>query len=147
MTKLHVVPEASYTLATAERNGLPAVAILNLAYANFDHCADYPWLLSISLEVEDQSDNGLPTDAEAEVLNWVEDAIEAELALVTPFHHVARQSWNGERIIDYYVEAGDKALACMESLDNSGRLPRALTATIERDPEWSSWLPMLQTFV
>jgi hypothetical protein len=146
MTTVHVVPEAAYTLATAERDGLPAVALLNLAYNDFEHCADYPWLLSVTIELENQSDNGLPTDEEADVLNKLEDAIETALAEVTTFHHIARQSWNGMRVLDYYVHAGEEARVCVESLSKAGAVPRKLEAKVERDPKWASWLPMLQAF-
>jgi hypothetical protein len=146
MTTRHAFPEPIYTVATAERDGLPAVAILNLAYNEYEFCADYPWLLSITIEIVGQSDEGLPTDEEGAVLNQMEDTIEAVLADITPFHNIARQTWNGQRVLDYYVQFGDKARACIESLSQSPSIPRGLKATIERDSQWAAWLPMLQAF-
>jgi hypothetical protein len=146
LTTQHIVPEPIYTVATAERDGLPAVAILNLAYNEFEHCADYPWLLSITIDIVGQSHEGLPTDEEGSVLNQIEDSIEAVLANITPFHHIARQTWNGQRVLDYYVQFGDEARACVESISQSDAIPRGLKVTIERDPQWTAWLPMLQAF-
>jgi len=146
MSVQYAVPEAAYTLTSAERDGLPAIAMLNLAYNDFEQCADYPWLLSLTIQLGRQTDNGLPTDDEAVVLNRAEDAIEAALAKITPFHHIARQSWNGQRVLDYYVQRGDEAQACLERLAKSGVLERKLETSVKCDPKWASWLPMLRSF-
>ncbi len=77
--------------------------MINTAYKDYSYCADYPWHLEIEIAIQDKTEAGLPTDAEGGVLNSVEDQLEAELRKAGAVHFIARQTWNGRRMLDYYV--------------------------------------------
>ena len=44
-------PEEAYTLTHAERDGLPAVAMINLAYQNYEFCSEFPWLIEVEITI------------------------------------------------------------------------------------------------
>jgi hypothetical protein len=134
-----------YALAQGERDGFPAIAMINTACSDHSLCAEYPWLLSIQIDMRESTEQGFPTDAEAAVLNEIEDRIEHFLHSATPFHHIARQTWNGLRLIDYYVSDGRKAQATIEALGRDNSLDRTISVSIKEDPAWRDWMPTLES--
>ncbi len=139
-------PEDSFTIGQGERDGLPAIVMLNLAYRDYPYSSDYPWHLAVEITIGDRTDAGLPTNTEAEVLNAVEDTIEQEVRKSGGIHYIARQTWNGLRLLDYYVEnlAGvEEALAALRA---NGALARSFTYKLEEDPDWALCRPFFKNF-
>ena len=130
-------PEESFSIGQGERDGRPAFAMVNLAYKGYAFCADYPWHLQVEIAFEDATEHGLCTDAEAEVLNGMEDRLEAAMRATGAVHYIARQTWNGLRMIDYYVEDGEGVERALAALSESKQLERSFTFKLERDGEWS----------
>jgi hypothetical protein len=129
-------PAERITLAEGERDGLPAIAMINLAYREYAYRAEYPWHVQVQITLNDAYDSGFPTHSEAEVLNALEDRMEEELGTAGHVHFIARQSWNRIRFLDYYVgngEAAERVLAAM-----AGTSPREFTTKVERDDSWAN---------
>ena len=139
-------PEDALTIGQGERDGRPAFVMLNLAYRDYSFPSDYPWHLEIEIAFEDANEHGLCTDDEAQVLNAMEDRIEAALRETGAVHYIARQTWNGLRMIDYYVENGEAAEHALEALATAGQLDRTFTFEVKRDDEWSICQPFLDSF-
>jgi len=78
----------------------------------------------------------LPTEAESVVLNCIEDDMEAAMRKSGAVHHIARQTWNGLRVLDYYVENGP-AIESLLAAVRDARPPRSFKFTVERDDAWS----------
>jgi hypothetical protein len=131
-------PGESFSIGKGERDGLPAFAMVNLAYRGYAFHADYPWHLEIEIAFEDANEHGLCTDAEAEVLNAMEDRLEAEMRETGAVHYIARQTWNGLRMIDFYVENRDGVERVLAGLSESRQLPRGFTFKLARDDEWAT---------
>lgn len=130
-------PEENFSIGQGERDGLPAFAMVNLAYKGYAYRSDYPWHIQIEVRFQDATESGLCTDAEAEVLNALEDRLEAEMRKADAVHYIARQTWNGLRMIDYYVEDGEAVERALASLSDSGQLARPFTFKLERDEDWA----------
>jgi hypothetical protein len=139
-------PEDAFAIGQGERDGLPAFAMVNLAYKGYQFRADYPWHLQIEITIEDATEYGLCSDAEAEVLNAVEDQLETEMRKTGAVHYVARQTWNGLRMIDYYLGSGDAVERALSALSSGGRVARSFTYKIERDEDWSICEPFFKRF-
>lgn len=137
-------PEEQYSLAAAEQEGLPAVMMLNLAYAGYEFCGEFPWLASITIRLLDSTDNGLPTNEEGAALNDLQDQFEEILRSHGGFHTVARQSWNFTRVLDYYgADDAPFRRAFAEWIDTI-EAPRKATLEMTLDREWSTWAPTLE---
>jgi hypothetical protein len=128
-------PEDEFVIAQAERNGLPVIATINRAYRRYPHAADYPWHVEIVVTMQDTTDKGLPTNAEADVLNALEDSIEEGLKAAGGTHYIARQTWNNIRMLDYYVEDGPSAEAVLKAFQASAP-KRSLQFKVQRDDAW-----------
>jgi hypothetical protein len=67
-------PEANFSLfETTDSNGDYVVFTVNAAYKDYEYKEDYPWCLSILIDIE--SAEGYPTSEESELLNQLEDRI------------------------------------------------------------------------
>lgn len=128
-------PADRYVVAQGERDGLLAVAMINKAYERYSFTAEYPWHIQIEIAMEDTTDQGLPTNAEADVLNALEDSLESALKAAGAVHYIARQTWNNLRMIDFYVDDGaaaEKALGAFATASS-----RPLQFKLERDETWA----------
>ena len=130
------LPNEAYVLAQGERDGLPVIAMINDAYKRYPFREDYPWHVEIEIEMADLDEARLPTEAESVVLNCIEDDMEAAMRKSGAVHHIARQTWNGLRVLDYYVENGP-AIESLLAAVRDARPPRSFKFTVERDDSWS----------
>lgn len=120
-----------------ESNNLVFITI-NLAYRAYPSKANYPYLAQVNITTVDQNANGHPTDAEAVVLNRVEDGITAELNGL----FIGRATTKGGRELMYMVGDADKANAALTRM-SSGPHERAWEFRISKDPDWARVQPLL----
>lgn len=135
-------PSPCFACSRGERDGLPVVAVINVALAEYANCQEFPWLVELEIEAEEADDCGLPTIEEVERLNAIEERLQTELAPCGA-HFVARQTWNRRRLLDYYVGDGPAARERVAALVERGGLGRRVTMKVSRDGDWSTWLPTL----
>jgi hypothetical protein len=130
-------PDESFSIGQGVRDGLPAVAMINVAYKDYSFRSEYPWHVEIQIQIEDRTDVGFPTNEEAGVLNALEDQIERDLRGTGGVHFIARQTWNGVRVLDYYIEC-ERVEPVLANLADSGSVPRSFAFKVERDDAWSA---------
>lgn len=139
-------PEANCTVCESQRDGLPVFATLNLAYKRYQFKSEYPWNLEIEISMNEVNNDGLPLSKEAEVLNEIEDLLEEEMREMLGMHYIARQTWNGIRLIDYYVSDRDIAESALLKLINENRISRKMTYKISSDIKWDTANAFLRHF-
>jgi hypothetical protein len=114
------LPEPHYSLIDTERDGMPAVVVINDALEGFEHRDIFPWHLTITIEATRLAKNGMPTKAEATLLDDLGDKLEESLAACTTEHgatnilFLARITCDGKRELIYRVhdpEIADAELA------------------------------------
>jgi hypothetical protein len=136
-------PKEAIALSEGENQGLPAIAMINAAYRNYQYCDEFPWLLELSIAFEGANDMGLPSKEEAEILNQLEDVIEEGLKSVAQVHFIARQTWNGTRSLDYYCDNRDTAEQWLRKFQATPAATRTLNYRIKKELGWESWMPTL----
>ena len=129
-------PEEEFVIAHAERDGLPVIATINRGYRRYAHKAEYPWHAEIVITMQETTDQGLPTNSEADVLNTLEDQLESALKAEGAAHYIARQTWANIRMLDYYVDDGPAAEKALGALAAASTRP--LQFKVERDEAWAS---------
>ena len=128
-------PAESFVVDQGERDGLPAFSMVDRGYKGYPFRREYPWHIEITIQIKDTNDAGLPSETEAEVLNALEDRIEAEMRKQSAIHHIARQTWNRIRMLDYYVEHGPVIRTILAAM-RDGNPIRSFKYTIEHDDSW-----------
>jgi hypothetical protein len=83
-----------FGLATGERDGLAYFLSVRQKFTETSDKERYPWLLTIQIDSEGESQLGLVSDDEAEVLNLLEDFFEEKLSTLTEMFFVGRITWN-----------------------------------------------------
>jgi hypothetical protein len=136
------VPKPHYTLFDNTRNGLPEVIVVNDALLSFPHIEVFPWHLCVKLEVEELSENGMPTHDESQLLFGIGDRIEATvLGGRTEFGgenalFLARSTWNMIRELHFHVHDPEIAHGALQRLLDSETWQRGWEYRMQSDPEW-----------
>jgi hypothetical protein len=128
-------PRSEIVAINGEHEGKPAVALVNSAYQQYPYKAQFPWHVHIEIQLEETTEQGLPTDAEGAVLTTVEDGIEYRLGQTCAVHYIGRRTWNGTRALDYYVEDGELARRILQSISDR-QTARGFTFTVKKDENW-----------
>ena len=126
------LPEPHYSLIDTERDGMPAVVVLNDALERFKHRDIFAWHLTITIEATRVAKHGMPTKAESVILDELGDKLENALVACKTEHgstntlFLARITCDGKRELVYRVR--DPEIANAE-------LARRTEMHVER--EWS----------
>jgi len=136
MTENHF-PEANFSLfETTDSNDDYVVFIVNTAYKDYAYKEEYPWCLSILIDVE--SAEGYPGSEEAELLNQLEDAISDQLSQVCHCHYIVRVTTKGCRQIIFYVDDPKQANELLQELINTPDPVRQWEYDMREDYEWEN---------
>lgn len=129
------IPPPIYTLIDTERDGMPAVVMVNQALLGFEHPGDFSWHLVISLTPRAFAANGMPTSAEAHALAEQEVRIE-DVLLGTNAMFLARQTWNQSRVSFYRVADPAVANHVLTTLIEAPAQSHEWEYTMLDDPDW-----------
>lgn len=140
-------PQESFTISQGEIQGMPVFAMINLAYKRYGFGADYPYHLELEFDLAEKTDAGLTTRDEANVLNEAEDLLIEEFQKASiALHFIVRQTWNGKRIIDAYVDKKEGAESVLNACIAKNAFKRACTFKLMHDPDWNAANAFLQHF-
>ena len=140
------IPKESFAILKAtDQNGGLIFIMANFGYKDYKFKSDYPWFLWIEIMTKDKNANGHPTDDEAEVLNKVEDLIDAELKKACTAHYIGRTTLNGSRELLYYLDDPENANPVLQRLVNDPTPIREFEYTIEEDRDWESVASILNS--
>ena len=126
-----------HTLRVAEGDGYYRTMMVNETLENFNDKGFYPWLLYISIDIEEKTEKfDLPTNDEAVILNSMEDNFDALIGATVPYKYIGRITNNGKRDIYYYVTEPQKIYKELNSIIESGNYIREFEFSISEDPNW-----------
>jgi len=114
----------------------------NLAFRSYPRRAEFPFLVEVNVHVVDKNRNGHPTNAEAQVLNALEDDLVGAIAARVPTRYVGRATVPGFRDLIIYVSDDAAANAVLERLAQSPQR-REWEYRISEDREWTRALRMI----
>jgi len=117
-------PSPNYTLMNTSIGGDPAVVIVNSSLLNFSLRENFPWHLRVGVSCKYQTENGMPTADELEVLRELDKKFESVIERDGNAIFLARITALGERVTLYRInepEIADKALQLMLSAPAQAR--------------------------
>lgn len=127
----------------AVTEGLPDIWIVNRALSGVAARAGLPWHLSIVIELA-ESNTGVPTPAEQEVLGPLGEELRRELQRDGNTAFLASITWNGTRQMVFRVRDPERANAYLTTLVNDPAPVRPMEYRMEEDPSWTLAAPHLQ---
>lgn len=131
-----VIPKEVYAVLHSEKEGLPAVFVVNQALANFEPKVVFDWHLSIIVTCEEIGGNGMPTTAEQQVLDKLGDQFDKDLKANGNALFLARITWNGTRQFLYRVHDPEVTNAYLTSVIDGQAQTREFEFRMERDETW-----------
>lgn len=138
-----VLPETEFTLFDAVCNDLPEVLMVNGALRGFEHRYIFPWHLCVTLYADELIENGMPSEAESELLFRIGDEIEAAvLDARTTFGgpnalFLSRSTWNATRELSFLVHDPEVADTDLQRLLQSRQWARGWEYEMDADPDWA----------
>jgi hypothetical protein len=141
IAELQAAVDELATTATGEKfavlrgeddGGAPVFITINHALKRVDHLLACMHV-AIDLAILEPTEQGLTTNAEAEVLNALEDELVA--ALAGSAHYYGRETRRGRRVLHLFAPEDGPAGALIDRW-SAAHPDRDITATWRRDPSW-----------
>ena len=136
------IPEPSFTLFDATREGMPEVIVVNEALLRFEHQQIFPWYLRVTMQCEELIENGMPSPEESALLFEIGDEIEENVQGKRTEHgatnalFLARSTWNAVRELRFLVHDPEIAHACLQDLLAGREWRRQWEYEMVEDPDW-----------
>jgi hypothetical protein len=131
-----VIPDEVYAILEWQRDGRPAVCVVNQSLANFEPKVVFSWHLSIVLDCLELAERGMPTSEEVAILDRIGDEFDKHLKADGNALFLARITWAGTRQFLYRIydpEVADRYLkAVIEDWANT----REFEFRMEHDEAW-----------
>lgn len=135
-----IIPTEIYRFVDFRQEDLPGVAAINEALVTFEPQAVFSWHLSVMIECEDIILNGMPSQAERDVIDPYGDLLDAALkgdnADKPNSLFLACITWNKTRELIYRVFDPEPANQYLVSVIEAKTHPRQFDYRIDHDPEW-----------
>ena len=130
------LPDEIHTLMQWQEEGLPCVAMLNSALRDFEPRAAFGWHLYVGIACEELVDNGMPSEAEREVVDPFCERLDAALKTDGNALWLVRETWNGNRGLAWRVQDPEIAHRYLQSVLDDKQYPREFEYRMDPDPEW-----------
>lgn len=135
-----VIPEERHQIVEFRQDDLPGIAVINSSLADFQPRKVFRWHLSILIEFVDVIENGMPSQADRDLVDPFGDSIDLRLEDSPAKPNalfLARITWNATRELIYRVHNPEVANAVLQEIIASHGYPREFDFRMEDDPEWS----------
>ena len=140
-----IIPDEVYSVMEWEDDGLPAVCVVNQSLVDFEQKIVFSWWLSIIVDSHDSIGNGMPTNAEVQILDQIGDDFNEGLKRDGNALFYARITSNDTRQFIYRVHDPEKANSyLMEIIDNEENI-RSFDFKMEHDEKWENQNFILNT--
>lgn len=133
------IPEEDYSILQYTREGLPGIAVVNKALCDFEPKDIFAWHLSVIIDFEDLTEQGMPSRAEQTVVDpfceQVDELVKGAPGMPNALF-LARMTWNSTRQMVWRVYNPEIAYKVLQELIDSSNYPRQFDFRMEEDPEW-----------
>lgn len=138
-----ILPSPRFTVFDTERDGLPAIIVVNQTLLTFEHRDIFPWHLRVTIEARDLAEKGMPTSEESRRLFEIGDEIQSIVEGGRTEHgsenalHLARETWNGLRQLRFVVHNPEITHTGLQTHLNSREWSRPWEYHMAADSDWT----------
>lgn len=131
-------PKELFATREAKGEDYYKIMIVNTSLKDYQYKECFPWSLWLSIDLQDKvAPYGMPSVAEGDVLNKLEDVFEKIVQNNSRHHYVGRITHNGNRDIYFYLDNPDDVHKELQKLIESNMSLREFQYVIEEDPTWN----------
>ncbi|MEL6866995.1 MAG: DUF695 domain-containing protein [Bacteroidota bacterium] len=133
------IEEDSYSLLeTTLDNDLPVIAVINTDLLKWDRKASHPWLLEIEFDFSESANNGMPDQSTQDLMDTIEEQINAALKDREGFLNIGRQTGEGKRCIFFACKDFRQASKVLDQLVRQYEDELEIDFDIYKDKYWQS---------
>jgi hypothetical protein len=132
-----------YTLINTSIGNDPAVVVVNSSLRSHKNRGEFPWHLKICIDCKFLASRGMPTPAEVDALNKLEEIISTPLQDEKNAILLARVTARGQRTLIYRVRDPDAANETLQNIISSPEQLREWSYQVEKDADWALAKPEL----
>lgn len=136
-----VVPAERSHIVRFKQEEMPGVMNLNGALVAFEPKIVFRWHLSVWIELTDLIDNGMPSQAQRDLIDPFGDMLDCQLKgsdLVKPNAlFLARVTWNASCELIYRVHDPEPVDAALQAIIANSNFPCEFNFRIDDDPLWA----------
>lgn len=126
-----------YVKVNTLTHGKPDLWVISLSLSVPDLRPVYAWNLSIVLDLEQISPEGLPGIQEQLVLKSIEETFILNLSRDGTALYVASSTWNQSRELIYLIRDAEAAQENLRRIVEANAIARRYTFSIDHDPDWT----------
>ncbi len=136
-----IIPTENYQLLDFNHEGLPGVAVVNSALRMFEPKAVFDSHLSLTLQLEDLVDNGMPSKKEQSIIDEYGDFLDSNIKGQNKEKpnalFLARITWNKTRELVWRVYNPEIVDAFLRQIILENSSPRQFEYLLSPDPSWN----------
>jgi hypothetical protein len=135
-----IIPDEYYELLDFTTKDLPGVAVINSALREFNAKEVFGWHLSLTLDLVEFVENGMPSKNEQEIIDKYGDLLDDHIK--GPDKNkpnglfLARITWNKTRELVWRVHDPEIADKYLKQVITENSSPRQFDYTIQSDDDW-----------
>ena len=109
-----------------------------MSYDKYPNKKYFPWFVQVTLELVDFDEQKMPTVAESNVLNDLEDKMENFIAEKHKTHFIGRITEDGFRILFFYIDTPRFNQEVTSKFFDQIQAIRKVNFNMEKDPTWNN---------
>ena len=136
------LPVEQTELMELQGSGMSALCLVNKSMLQFEHKALFDWHCSLTLDLADCGDNGMPSAQERDQLNAFFTKIDGLIKANNNAVWLARVTWNKTQELIWRVHNPQLANDIIQAIISKEDHPLPFDYRIEPDTDWSAaaWL-------
>jgi hypothetical protein len=135
-----VIPEERLLVVEFRQEGRPGVACLNSSLVDFEPKIVFRWHLSVWMVLTDLIDNGMPSQAQRDLVDPFGDSLDAmfkgSIEDKPNAMFLGRLTWNGSRELIYRVYDPEPVDVALQVIIRKAQHPCAFDFRMDDDPQW-----------
>ncbi len=138
--RIVVIPDKYFSIIKFKQEGHLGIGSINTALQDFEPKVIFPWHLSLMIKLEETIENGMPTNAEFDLIDSFESQVETALNKVDEKSpnalFLARISWNETVELIWRIHNPETANSEIQNIIKNNAYPRYFDYRIDPDKNW-----------
>ncbi len=135
----HNIDADNYSgLQATLQNGSPLLAIINIDLLHWDAKASHPWIMNVEIKYDGRANNGMPGNETYQLLDKIEQEIQAELKDADGYLNIGRQTAENKREIYFACKDFRKPSVVVYKIIETYSRQLDMDYDIYKDKYWQS---------
>jgi len=138
-------PKSQYLTFIINRDDVqtPIVGSLDVAYRDYPFQAEVPWLINLTVRVQEDNDSEYPTPEEQKAINLFEDILSEKFRSLARTHWVGRLTYDNVRDLMWHIDNPEPIHTYLQEIIDREDHPCTFEYEILKNPKWETFCAIL----